>query len=222
MTVHLQKDLDKLRKHILTLGSVVEGATNKSIESLTGLRLDLVEQVLGTENRINELEVGIEEECLKVLALHQPVAGDLRFIIAVLKVNNDLERMGDLAQNIAQRVKFLATKDPLPVNLDFRKMADLVREMLRMSLDALVRQDAEKAHSILLMDDSVDDLNAEMFTILQDLMKSEPNMVESAVSTLSASRHLERIADLATNIAEYVIFMREGLVIRHQFHTEDG
>jgi phosphate transport system protein len=221
MTMHLERDLDRLRKHILVLGSVVEEATNKAIESLYALNLELAEEVMSTEIRINELEVDIEEECLKILALHQPVAGDLRFIVAVLKVNNDLERMGDLAQNIAERVQFLATREPLPVNLDFRKMAELVRDMLRMSLDSLVRQDAQMAHQILTMDDSVDDLNAEMFAVLQSLMKTEPAMVESAVSTLSASRHLERIADLATNIAEYVIFMQEGVVIRHQFHTED-
>jgi phosphate transport system protein len=221
MTMHLERDLDRLRKHILVLGSVVEEATNKAIESLYALNLELAEEVMSTEIRINELEVDIEEECLKILALHQPVAGDLRFIVAVLKVNNDLERMGDLAQNIAERVQFLATREPLPVNLDFRKMAELVRDMLRMSLDSLVRQDAQMAHQILTMDDSVDDLNAEMFAVLQSLMKTEPAMVESAVSTLSASRHLERIADLATNIAEYVIFMQEGVVIRHQLHTED-
>jgi phosphate transport system protein len=213
--MHLEKDLDRVRKKLLLLGTIVEEATNLAIESLSNLRYDQIQKVKDGEARINSMEVEIEEECMKVLALHQPVAGDLRFVIAVLKVNNDLERMGDLAVNIAERAEFIATREPLPVHLNFGRMSGVVSEMLRRSLDSLVRRDSESARTVMQMDDEVDDLNAEMFAILQKLMKEQPDTVESAVSTLSASRHLERIADLSTNIAEDVVFMQEGEVIRH-------
>lgn len=216
MTVHLERDLNRLRKNILKMGLIVEETTNKSIESLYTMELKLAGEVIRADYRINEMELDIEEECLKILALHQPVAGDLRFIVAVLKVNNDLERVADLAQNIAERVQFLAQKEPLPINLDFQRMADIVRLMLRKSLDALVKQDLADARKTIAMDDAVDRLNAEMFTVLQELMMLQPDTIERAVSTLSVSRYLERIADLATNIAEYVIFMEAGTVVRHQ------
>ena len=171
------------------------------------------------DDRINHREVLIEEECLKMLALHQPVAADLRFIVAVLKVNNDLERMGDLAVNIAERAAYLATQEPLQVSLDFPKMAEGVRDMVRESLDALSNMNPRLARHVLTMDDEIDEANRGMFDILQELMHRDPSTIERAVHLLSASRHLERIADLATNIAQDVVYMSEGRLIRHL--TED-
>ncbi len=219
MSIHLQKDLEHLNKELLILSSMVEDATNKAILSLVDRRLELARQVMREDDRINTREVLIEEECLKMLALHQPVAADLRFIVAVLKVNNDLERMGDLAVNIAERAAYLATREPLQVSLDFPKMAEGVREMVRESLDSLTNMNPRLARHVLTMDDEIDEANRGMFDILQDLMHRDPSTIERAVHMLSASRYLERIADLATNIAQDVVYIAEGRMIRHL--TED-
>jgi len=219
MSIHLQKDLEHLNKELLILSSMVEDATNKAILALVDRRLELARQVMREDDRINTREVLIEEECLKMLALHQPVAADLRFIVAVLKVNNDLERMGDLAVNIAERAAYLATRDPLQVSLDFPKMAEGVREMVRESLDSLTNMNPRLARHVLTMDDEIDEANRGMFEILQDLMHRDPSTIERAVHMLSASRYLERIADLATNIAQDVVYIAEGRLIRHL--TED-
>ena len=219
MSIHLQKDLEHLNKELLILSSMVEDATNKAILALVDRRLELARQVMREDDRINTREVLIEEECLKMLALHQPVAADLRFIVAVLKVNNDLERMGDLAVNIAERAAYLATREPLQVSLDFPKMAEGVREMVRESLDSLTNMNPRLARHVLTMDDEIDEANRGMFEILQDLMHRDPSTIERAVHMLSASRYLERIADLATNIAQDVVYIAEGRLIRHL--TED-
>lgn len=219
MSIHLQKDLEHLNKELLILSSMVEDATNKAMLALVDRRLELAREVMREDDRINTREVLIEEECLKMLALHQPVAADLRFIVAVLKVNNDLERMGDLAVNIAERAAYLATREPLQVSLDFPKMAEGVREMVRASLDSLTNMNPRLARHVLTMDDEIDEANRGMFEILQDLMHRDPSTIERAVHLLSASRYLERIADLATNIAQDVVYIAEGRLIRHL--TED-
>ncbi len=219
MSIHLQKDLEHLDKELLILSSMVEDATNRAMLALVDRRLDLARQVMREDDRINHREVLIEEECLKMLALHQPVAADLRFIVAVLKVNNDLERMGDLAVNIAERAAYLTTQEPLQVSLDFPKMAEGVRDMVRKSLDALSNMNPRLARHVLSMDDEIDEANRKMFDILQELMHRDPSTIERAVHLLSASRYLERIADLATNIAQDVVYMSEGRLIRHL--TED-
>ncbi len=219
MSIHLQKDLEHLDKELLILSSMVEDATNRAMLALVDRRLDLARQVMREDDRINHREVLIEEECLKMLALHQPVAADLRFIVTVLKVNNDLERMGDLAVNIAERAAYLATQEPLQVSLDFPKMAEGVRDMVRKSLDALSNMNPRLARHVLSMDDEIDEANRKMFDILQELMHRDPSTIERAVHLLSASRYLERIADLATNIAQDVVYMSEGRLIRHL--TED-
>ena len=219
MSIHLQKDLEHLDKELLILSSMVEDATNRAMLALVDRRLDLARQVMREDDRINHREVLIEEECLKMLALHQPVAADLRFIVTVLKVNNDLERMGDLAVNIAERAAYLATQEPLQVSLDFPKMAEGVRDMVRKSLDALSNMNPRLARHVLSMDDEIDEANRKMFDILQELMHRDSSTIERAVHLLSASRYLERIADLATNIAQDVVYMSEGRLIRHL--TED-
>jgi len=215
VTKHLERDLDLLKREILTMGALVEEATSKAITSLTNRRSDLADEVINGDNVLDSTEVHVEEACLKVLALHQPVATDLRFIVAVLKVNNDLERMGDLAVNVAERAMHLATEDPLPIPLKFEELGERVRRMVKDSLDALVNVDPVLARKVLADDDAVDALNREMFKRVQLLMREKPETVERAVSALSASRHLERIADQATNVAEDVIFMVEGDIVRH-------
>ncbi|MBT3367138.1 MAG: phosphate signaling complex protein PhoU [Nitrospina sp.] len=215
MGKHLQRDLDHIKKELLAIGVMVEIALNNAIESLVKRYPKLAEEVKNGDSQIDQKENQIEEECLKVLALHHPVATDLRFIISVLKVNNDLERMGDLAANIAERSIYLATHEPLRTVLNFNRMVDGVREMVRKSLDALIRTDTNLARLVLTMDDEIDALNREMYTKLQNIMREDPESVDRAVHTLSVSRYLERIADLSTNIAEDVVFMVEGESIRH-------
>ena len=221
MSKHLQRDLDAVKQSLLAQGALVEEATNKAISALVDRRSELTDEVIAGDDVIDEREVVLEEDCLKILALHQPVATDLRFVITVLKVNNDLERMGDLALNIAKRAKHLAMAEPLAAADRLPVMADIVRGMLRDALDALVNQDSALARRVLARDDAVDDSHREMFAVMQDVMKADPNAIERGVNTISASRNLERIADLATNIAEDVIFLVEGEVIRHRYRTDD-
>jgi len=217
MSLHLQRDLYQLKKEILQLGAMVEVAINNAIIAINDRRPELAEGVFSGEPLINSKEVKIEEECLKILALHQPVAVDLRFIVVVLKVNNDLERMGDFAVNIAKRAIFLASKDPIPWPPEFSNtMSKRIRTMVHDSLEALVKLDVDLAHRVIDMDDDVDDVNRQMYVELQLLMESDTSTIGRAIGLLSTSRYLERVADLATNIAEDVIFMVEGEVIRHQ------
>ncbi len=216
MSKHLYRDMELLKKALLTLGSMVEDAINKAVIALVDRRSELTHEVITGDDLVDDKEVEIEEQGLKILALHQPVAADLRFIVGVLKVNNDLERMGDLAVNIAERADYLAKKDVIGVELDFPRMAGAVQKMVRLSLDALVNKDTDEAKKVLLMDDEVDALNRDMFVILQNVMRNDSQTIKRAVQLLSVSRHLERIADLATNIAEDVVFMVDGDTIRHK------
>ncbi|RMG10799.1 MAG: phosphate transport system regulatory protein PhoU [Planctomycetota bacterium] len=217
MTRHLNRDLEHLERQILELGAFVEEALNKATLALIDRRPELAQEVIDGDQAIDEKEVEVEEECLKILALHQPLATDLRFIVAALKVNNDLERMGDLACNVAERALYLSTHEPLGVPLDFDRMVAATRSMVSDSLRALVNQDASLARNVCERDDEVDAINKQMFVVLQEKMIEDPAAIKRAVHTLSASRHLERIADLATNIAEDVVFMVSGDVIRHRY-----
>jgi len=222
MTVHLQRDLDSIRRQLMEVGALVEEATNKAITALIDRRTELVDGVIEGDSLIDEKEVQVEEACLKALALHQPVAIDLRYIVVVMKVNNDLERMGDLASNIAARAAYLSTHEPLDLPIDVRKMAKTVQSMLHDSLDALVRSDTTLARGVLRADDLVDDFLKQMFDGMQRTMVEDSSTVKRAVHYLSAARHLERIADLATNIAEDVIYMSDGEVIRHGLSNSVG
>lgn len=216
MSLHLQRDLDKLKKEILKLGNLVETSINNSILALHNREESYVKEVVKQEENINEMEVKIEEDCLKILALHQPVAGDLRFIVVVLKVNNDLERMGDVAKNIAKRARELMQEEPLPTLPEFvEELPEKVRTMVRNSLDALVKQDGEMAQQVIDMDDRVDEINRNMYAETKRVVAESPEKTDIAISLLSTSRYMERIADLSTNIAEDVIFMIEGKVVRH-------
>jgi phosphate transport system protein len=216
MSLHLQRDLDKLKKEMLKLGNMVEVSINNAILALNNREKTYVHEVFANEELINEMEVKVEEDCLKILALHQPVAVDLRFIVVVLKVNNDLERMGDIAKNIAKRARELMEVDPIPeLNKVIQGLPELIRTMVRNSLDALVKLDDQLAREIIDMDDKVDDINKEMYVAIKKAVRENPELSDVAINLLSTSRYMERIGDLSTNIAEDVIFMVEGKVIRH-------
>ncbi len=216
MSKHLQADLDQLKRELLHMGSMVEAAANKAIASIMQRDVRLAREVLEGDDAIDQRELDVEDRCLKILALHQPVASDLRFLVSTIKVNNDLERVGDLAQNIAERSLFLSSHPPIDVHIDFKHLLSSARGMLTASLDALVNEDAQLARRVCAQDSEVDELNRHMFVVLEELMQREPTSVARAVQTLSVARHLERIADLATNIAEDIVFMVEGEVIRHR------
>ncbi|MCR4316995.1 MAG: phosphate signaling complex protein PhoU [Planctomycetes bacterium] len=219
MSKHLQRDLDRVKVDILRLGYMVENQIMKATKALIERNSAIAEDVVTGDDDIDRLEIEIEEECLKILALHQPLATDLRFIVAVMKVNNDLERMGDLAVNISQRALFLSKNEALEIPIDFKDMVDRVRKMVHDSLDALINQSTKLARRVCAEDDVVDEINRKMFTVLETMMMERADTVKRAVQTLSASRHLERIADLATNIAEDVVFMADGDVIRHGYNA---
>jgi phosphate transport system protein len=219
MPKHLQRELENLKGQILSLGAVVEESVRWAVQALQARDPRLARNVIETDLKIDQAEVDVEEECLKILALHQPVAIDLRFIVAVLKLNNDLERMGDLAVNIAERALYLVTADPVDIPLDFVGMAERAQAMVRKSLDSLVSMDPELAREVCAADDEVDAINRQMYVQVQEAIRQHPEHVTSLVHLLSASRHLERIADHATNIAEDVIYMTEGIIARHR--TED-
>jgi phosphate transport system protein len=216
MTKSMQEDMSLLKQRILRMGGMVEEATRNATVALTQRRADLARRVIESDDTIDMIELDVDEECLRILALHQPVAGDLRFITAAMKINNDLERIGDLACNVAERAIDLSARDPLVLPLHFERMTEIVRGMLHDALDALVNRNAQLARRVLERDVEINDIHKEHYGLLQDAMKSSADSVEAAVDLLSASRQIERIGDQTKNIAEDVVFLVEGQVIRHQ------
>jgi phosphate transport system protein len=216
MTKHFLREIERLKRSILAEGTIVERAIDDSIKSLLHKDQALARRVIENDHLIDDMEVRIEEDCLKILALHQPVAVDLRFIVATMKINNDLERMGDLAVNIAERASYLATQGPVDVPVDFEEMAAVTKRMVEESLQSLVNGDPELALKVTDEDDIVDDFNRQMYLEVQGRMQQKLEEANNLLHYLSASRHLERIADLATNIAEDVIYMISGDIIRHR------
>lgn len=215
MALHLQNEINKLKKDILKLGAVVEDSVYQAVESIEKRDLKLAEDVIQRDSEIDQMEVDLEEECLKILALHQPVANDLRFVVAVLKINNDLERIGDLAGNIAERARLLASKDKIQIAFDFVAMAAKVQKMLKQSLDSFVNADVVLARQVCASDDDVDQINRTMYAQVQQLIPNNLDKLEQLIQHIAVSRNLERIADHATNIAEDVIYMIEGQIVRH-------
>jgi phosphate transport system protein len=216
MPKHLQREIENLKKKILSLGARIETAVHEAIRSIEERDASLAQRIIEDDIQIDDFEVEVEEDCLKILALHQPVAIDLRFIVAVLKINNDLERIGDLAVNIAERSAFLATVPQVSAAFGFARMSSKTESMLNKSLDALVNMDSKLAHEVCADDDEVDGINRQMYLIIQESIQKEPDEIASLIHLLSVSRHLERIADHATNIAEDVIYMIEGKIVRHK------
>ena len=216
MSRHLQIELENLKKKLLALAAIIETAVRDATLSIEKRDSELAQKIIDDDINIDHTEVEIEEDCLKVLALHQPVAVDLRFIVAVLKINNDLERIGDLAVNIAERAVFLAGQSKVNISIDLVDMAHNTQSMLKKSIDALINHDAELAHKVCASDDIVDQMNRQMYLKVQEAIIKNPEQISSLIHLLSASRHLERIADHTTNIAEDVIYMIEGQIIRHK------
>ena len=216
MAKHLTRDLDAIKIETLSIGSLVEAAIRDSVHSLTARRVELAESVIAGDREIDLREVSLEDDCLKVLALHQPVAADLRFVVAVLKVNNDLERMGDLAVNIAKRAIVLAAEDSLSAQLDLTDMGEATIGMVKHSLESLVRTDVEAARAVMDADEVVDAHHLESYAAAKEIIARDSGAAERAIELLSVSRNLERIGDLATNIAEDVVSLVEGEIIRHR------
>jgi phosphate transport system protein len=216
MSKHLQRDLENVQREILALSAMVEETIDKASRSLCERRADLAAEVLRGDDEIDRREVRIEEECLKMLALHQPVAVDLRRIAMVIKINSDLERIADLAHNIAERAEFLATQPTFPIPAKLNRMVELATMMVRTAIDVFVNLNPRAARRVCALDEQVDQLNREIIEELYELMRSQPDMVAAAMHCFSAARHVERIADHATNIAEDVIYLVEGEIARHR------
>jgi phosphate transport system protein len=216
MRIRLQRDIDKLKDRAISLGAMVEQRFRMAVRAIERRDLALAQSVIDGDMEIDELEVDIEEDCLKMLALHQPVADQLRFIITVLKMNNDLERIGDLAVNIAQRVEFVARSGDLPIPFDYAAMCKRTEKMLEESLDSLVNLDLPLAYDVLSQDDEVDFMKHEAQMQFAEALPHLQHNAEAMINLFLVSRHLERIADHATNIAEDVIYMITGEIHRHR------
>jgi phosphate transport system protein len=219
MDRHFQKELEKLKESLLKMAGLVEEAINDSVQALVQRNSDLVAKTMELENRINAMDLEIEEMCLKLLALRQPMATDLRFITSAMKINTDLERMGDQAVNIAERATSLNQEPPLKPYIDIPRMAEIAQTMVRDVLDSFVKRDSKLARSVLERDDLVDGLNNQVFRELLTFMISDPATILRSAHLMIVCRCLERIADHATNIAEDVIFMVDARVVKH--HAEE-
>jgi phosphate transport system protein len=215
MTMHISREIEKLKKRILSLGADVEEVLQQAVKSLETMDGALARQIAESDDRIDHIEVDLEEDCLKVLALYQPVANDLRFIVSVLKINNDLERIADLAVNIAERALDLLKYERIAVPFEFSAMWQKVYDMVRKSLDALVNLDPRQAREVIALDEAVDDLHHNSYALVIDRIRREPQHIEPLICYLVVSRYLERIADQATNIAEDVLYLIEGDIVRH-------
>lgn len=215
MAPHIAQEIEKLKRRLLTLSADVEEMYLQAVQALEKMDGSLAKKVAASDDHINRMEVDIEEECLKILALHQPVANDLRFIVSVLKINNDLERIADMAVNIAERVLDLTNYEQLPVPFEFATMSRKVYTMVKKSLDALVNLDADLAREVTALDDEVDALHHQSYGMVIERIQQNPPQIEALICYLVISRYLERIADLATNIAEDTLYLIEGEIVRH-------
>lgn len=215
MSMHLQYEIDRLERRVLELGALVEENINKAVRALEKRDVKMAREVIKGDNEVDEMEVELEEECLKLLALYQPVAVDLRFIIAALKINNDLERVGDLATNIAKCVEPYSAYPEIVLPVDIHEMAQIALALLRKSLDAFVKLDTKLAHDVRQDDREVDSYNREAEKLVSEAIKKHPDKEEGYLQLILVARHIERLGDHATNIAEDIIYMLEGEIVRH-------
>ncbi len=219
MTLHIHREIDRLKGKILSLGTIVENSVHLAVKAINKHDQELANKIITDDEEVNMMEIDIEEECLKILALHQPVAIDLRFIVAVLKINNDLERIGDLAVNIAERVFKLENQSNLDIPFDYEGMTIKVQAMLKKSLDSLVTLDTNLAREVCADDDEVDAIKSDAFKKAVEQMRINSDYVQDFTQMLVVAQQLERIADHATNIAEDVIYMVEGEIVRHRLES---
>ena len=215
MAKHFQKELEKIKKMILSLGTMAEERLRLAAGAIEDKDVAVAKKIIATDYEIDQMEVDVEEECLKILALYQPVAVDLRFLIAVIKINNDLERIADEAVNIAQRVNNIAKRKNGGFAFDYSTMAEKAQLMLQKSLDSLVNMDVDIAFKVVTMDDEVDEIHRQAYDVVKQQIERTPDQLGGLINIYLISRHLERIADHATNIAEEVIYMIEGEIVRH-------
>ena len=212
---HFQEELQQLKTRLLEMGGLAEDRVRSVVQALVDRNAGTVDRVLSGDGPINQLHIEIDSRCFKLLALHQPMAVDLRAIVSAVKINTDLERVGDLAINIAEAVKRYMRHAPVKELIDIPRMADIAQRMLRDSLDAFVRRDTVLAQAVLDEDDALDALKTQVFRELLTYMLQDPSTIEPALDLILISRHLERIGDHATNIAEDVIFMVSARDVRH-------
>ena len=219
---HFDEQLSLVKEKLLSMASLAESMIYKAVKSLTDRRESLFGEVNGNEKRVNLLEIEIDGLCLKLLALKQPMAADLRFITSAMKINSELERIGDMAVNITQCVAVLIKQPQLKPYIDIPRMADLAQKMVKDSLDSFIKQDVNLARSVLTRDDETDGLKDQIFRELLTFMMSDPSTIPRALQLVLVSRHLERIGDHATNIAEDVIYLVQGKDIRHHIEEKRG
>ncbi len=218
MSKHLRRELEKIKKKMLSLGALVEERTRLVFQAVADRDAEIAQKIITSDWEVDEMEVEIEEECLKILALYQPVAVDLRFLIATIKINNDMERIGDECVNIAERLMIIAKRPPMQFVFDYTPMSKKVQFMLKTSLDALVNLDVDLAFKVITLDDDVDAIQTQAYDRIKEVIMEHPDRVGTMVNLLLVSRHLERIADHSTNIAEEVIYLIEGEIVRHGKH----
>ncbi len=215
MERHFDQDLQQLKERLLTMGSLAETMIHMAIKGLVDRKVELARDVYRHEKDVNQLQIEIDDRCIKMIALHQPTASDLRFITAAMKINSDLERIADQAVNICQTTEYLLQEPQLKPLIDVPRMAEIAKKMLKDALDSFVEKDENLARSVLIRDDQVDELKAQVFRELLTYMISDPSTIKRAIDLILISRNLERIADHATNIAEDVVFVVAGKDIRH-------
>ena len=215
---HFEVQLDELRKRLLEMGGLVESAIHRSVVALTRKDEEEARLVLVNEARVNQLEIEIDDFTISLFATEQPVAGDLRFLTSAIKINNDLERMGDLAVNIVERALSLTRAPEVRPPVDLPEMAMLAESMVHKCLDAFVRRDSDLARTVLASDDSVDRLRTRIYQQLTEFMQKDPSSIPQCIDLIFVARNLERIADHATNVAEDVLFLVQGVDVRH--HAE--
>ncbi len=217
---HFETELQALRNQLLTMGGMVEERVHRAVHSLVHRREEEAQRIIATDKEVNDLQMDIDERCLRLLATQTPLAGDLRLITSAMKINADLERIGDQAVNVAESVLILIPQPPLKPLIDIPRMALIAEKMIRDALDAFVKKDAELARDVLRRDDEVDELKDQVFRELLTYMMADPGTIQRALSLILISRNLERIADHATNIAEDVIFITEAKDVRHHAQAQ--
>lgn len=216
MAKHLARQLDQLKQRILVVGSLVESAIADAIVAIAHRDETAAKKVIEQDAEIDRMEIEVEEDCLKILALYQPAASDLRFVVAVLKINNDLERTGDLAGNIAKRALYLARTDPVSARIDFGPMAARAQNMLKQSLECLIEANASRAYQVRQDDDELDSMRRVIHQEIRVAIREHPVQTEPLLKLYAVAKHLERIGDMAGSIAADVIYMVEGDIVRHQ------
>lgn len=216
MTRHLtfHREIDKLKARFMTLGALVEDRLQKANQVVQSKDPELLLEIISTDWEVDEMEIEVEEECLKILALHQPVASDLRLVIAIIKINNELERIADIAVNIAKRIQVIRKDSELSEAIDYQRMFNKVLQMYKLGLDALVTEDADLARRIFIEDEEVNQLRNQVYQDVMEQLDAEPGHAKCLVNLYLLARHLERIGDRVKNIAEEVIYLVEGKIVR--------